>query len=333
MQRITRVIAAVATALVVSAAGLVGGAAAPASAAGGTFTWSQSEVSAQFTEYWAARATFSDPNWVYAPCSSGCGVAARLDGPVAFTWSTLMYNGAAQGTAEATVSPFWADNLPGVLPPGDYTVTLTFTDYLGAQTVSPALPVTITPAELAFGLTTAADPAVPTALIASVTLTIDIESYYIGITPGGTWTLRGVDESGAEVLSREITPQTDGYRLWGSTYWADPPPGAKVTLTIDATGVDSEYEVSPASTTLTTVSPVTPPSTPEPTPPPDEVAASTGAALPMWVILLSGLVLVASLVTIVVVIVRRRRPTSPEEGDAPDATPETADAPQEGSDR
>lgn len=290
-------------------------AAGPAAAAPNSLAWESPPVEAQFGESWASQITYTaDPSNTFFgySCRNGCGAVARLEGPIAFDFNITFYTPTISAmTSTTSLSPLWASNLPGVLTPGSYTLTVTFSPPgASGPAVSSALPVTIAPAELAFTLTTQADPAVPDALIVSTLLTRDIEDAYVGVTPGGTWTLSAVDETGAEVLSREITVGTDDYRLWGSTYWAEPPQGTKITLTVSASGTAPEYSITDASTTLTTAAEPAPPPTPEPTPAPDEVATLNAAAVPIWALLGAGLLFLTALATIVVVLVRRRRPST-----------------------
>lgn len=330
MQRISRVVAGLGALALATGALLAGTPVAPAAAApANSLTWESPSVEAQFGENWWAQIMYTaEPSNTFFgySCLNGCGASARLEGPVAFDFITTFYTREVSAmTATATLSPLWATNLPGVLTPGSYTLTVTFAPPgSSAPAVSTALPVTIDPAELTFTLTTQEDPAVPEALIVSALLTRDFEDGYVGVTPGGTWILRAVDESGAEVLSRELVVGTDDSRLWGSTYWADPPPGEKITLTVSASGAAAEYSVADATTTLTTAEAPAPPPTPEPTPAPDEVATLNAAAVPTWVLLGAGLAFLAAIVAIVVVLVRRRRrpavPTEPsDDTDSPGA--------------
>lgn len=315
MRRISRIIAALGATAIVVGTVVVGAAASPAVAAPEpTLTWTDSSVHAQFGESWGTQVTYTAgaaDTYFGGYCRySGCPASVRLEGPVAFDFEIRFYtSGSGATTSSATIFPMWTSNLPGVLVPGSYTLTVTFQPpTTTTPAVSSPLPVTIVPAELAFTLTTQADPAVPAALIASALLTRENGETYVGVTPGGVWTLKGTNEAGEEVLARDLTFGTDGARLWGSTYWADPPPGEKITLTISATGTAAEYSITDASTTLTTVAAPAPPPTPEPTPPPDEVASASAAALPVWSLLAAGLVFLAAVLTILIVLIRRRRP-------------------------
>lgn len=314
MRRISRIAAGLGAAAIVVGSVVVVGPATPAAAAPEpTLTWTDSSVEAQFGEAWGALVTYTagtGDTYFGAYCRySGCPASVRLEGPVAFDFEIRFYtSGSGATTSSAGVYPMWASNLPGVLVPGSYTLTVTFQPpTTTTPAVSSALPVTIGPAELAFTLTTQADPAVPTALIASALLTRENEDTYVGVTPGGVWTLTATNDAGEEVFARELTFGTDGARLWGSTYWADAPPGEKITLTVSATGTAAEYSITDASTTLTTVSAPAPQPTPEPTPPPDEVASASAAALPVWSLLAAGLVFLIALATIIASLIRRRR--------------------------
>ncbi len=323
MWSISRVVAASA-AIALAASGLfVVTPAAPAVAAPGTFVWEPPEDAPQFTEYWGTHVTYTadpaDIRFGYRCLYGGCFAKIHLEGPVSFDFTAAFRTDYSVSTsARFWVTPIWQANLPGVLVPGDYALTATIeAPFVSETSTSAPQPITIEPAALGLTLTTQADPATPDALMASVVMTSDIESGYVGLTPGGSWTLRATDTAGEEVLSRELTVETDGYRYWANTYWADPPPGEKLTLTVAASGVAPEYTVSDGTTTLSTAAAPTPPATPEPTPAPDEVAAAESAALPLWSLILAGLVFLAALLTIVIRLVRRRarRTPTPELGD------------------
>jgi len=325
MQSISRFAAGFGAVALIVGGVIAGGQAEPAAAVpAGNLTWSTASVKAEYGQYWMAEISYTaDPqNWRFgSDCYiNGCPASAHLDGPRDVDFDFLFQPTSwRETTATATISPFWNSGQVPVVASGSYTLTVTFAAPSGdVPAVSPPLDVSIVPAALTFTLTTQADPAAPAALIASVLLTRQTDDVYIGIEPGGTWTLRGTTENGDEVLSRELTLGTDGYRVWANTYWADPPPGEKVTLTLTASGTSADYSVTDASTTLTTLGAPTPLPTPEPTAAPDDVASASSAAVPTWSLLVAGLIVLAAIVIIVIVLLRRRPRALPDDADAPD---------------
>jgi len=334
MQSISRFVAGFGAVAIIVGGVIAGGEAAPAAAApAGSLTWSTASVKAEFGQYWTAEITYTarPGNMGFGSnCySNGCPASAHLDGPVDVDYEFLFRPASwYESAATAVTSPFWDSDQPTALRSGSYTLTVTFADPYGDDpAVSAPLAVTIVPGELTSTLTTQADPAAPTALVVSALLTRTVDDLYARVEPGGTWTLRGTTENGAEVLSRELILGTDGLRLWASTYWADPPPGEKLTLTLTSSGTSADYAITDASTTLTTMDAPAPLPTPEPTPAPEEVASASSAAVPTWSLLVVGLIVLAAIVTITVVLLRRRPRALPD--DADEATADAAEADSE----
>lgn len=308
---------------------VIGGATQSASAAGGdTLAFTTTSASNQYGQYWFVQlALTSNYSVCYSAFTSTCSTAVKITytGPASGSFVTGMYGKSASFGVPDPLKPFTV---------GTYSFSATFSDPSFGDQVSTTTPfkLTITPAVVGIDLRVTTDANHPSNAIVSARLTGDYVAILDGFAdssppmPAGAWKIAIDDGSGDSALAID-TQQAAGGRPYFSTVW----PGVPGGQTYSATGGFVFDAASAANFTVTPakISYSSPASTASPTPTATAPAIASGgnssAAVPVWALLLAGLVALLCLVLIVVTTVRaRRRPGAappPATSDGPVGTP------------
>jgi hypothetical protein len=277
----------------------------------------------QYGEYWS----------FYAMSDEGLGFLNSAN--VTMTGATgyapeLYYNVGSLDFAHQQPFSISPSTTQPALAPGSYTFTITaeggFSDtHYHGRTNTPAT-LTVSAAPLGIDLRVIADPNNPDDAIVSVGFTGQFAEEYIpsaypgaAQSPGGTWRVTIKDADGEVVTERNFERAAGSDVLASSFYWFDSEPGEQYTATAEfsTTGAsETNFDIADAQVFTYTApdeqreTPVSATEAGETPPLPDP-----GFGLPLWSVILAGIVAAGLIALTVVFSVRlshTRRPMSAE---------------------
>lgn len=317
-------------AVVLAAIGIVGASvvAAPLSAhADPTISWEVSTLSVEYGSPWSATATVGPDSLCSTSSGPGdpwCLVTVDYTGTASGSFTTTMYPSGV-GTSNLYLDPTLGGSIDSFLGVGGYRFVVTyapiFADAPAYTVTSPPFQLTVTEAALTTSVMVTADPLTARNAVVSVNQSggfVDNLGWYFSTgMPAGAWGITIIDQDGAEVFRQEL-PGEEGGPPYLVVPWTDVPPGTtfSATASFEVTGsAAANFTTLEGDASFTSATPAPTP-TPTPTPLPS-ASAPTGLAVPVWLLVVFGLVLLGGAAAIVVLLVRRRRTAQPlEEGTA-----------------
>ena len=272
----------------------------------------------EYGEYWQFTATY--PDFIvpsdYDVESTGT--------PSSFTPDVTRY--CSMLCSVSVSAPYDA----AVLPAGAYSFTASY-DYPGggepsqfAATTATSATLTVNPAKLNIELRVIADPSTGDGAIVTARFTgrfVDeySSSFFPGVaqSPAGIWTITIKDEDGEEAISRSVERAAGDDVLATSFYWADAEPGTEYTAS-------ASFQASGASATNFSIAAApdfsyTAPASERPVPsstatekPDAALPEATGFGLPLWSLILVGVIAIGLAALITIFSVRLSRRPEPE---------------------
>lgn len=189
------------------------------------------------------------------------------------------------------------------------------------ETASPAQ-LTVAPAKLGMSVRVVPDPSDPTLALVTAAFTgrfVDEyqSSFFSGaaISPAGEWRISFVDSSKTEVIVRSVERAAGDDTLATSFAWADGEPGEIYTVSAEfvPSGTSAQnFTVAPAApfsyTAAESARPV--PSSTATGQPDAALPAASGFGLPLWSVIIAGVIILGLAVLLTILSVRLGRPST-----------------------
>ncbi len=276
-------------------------------------TFEQADQEVEYGQGWSFYATATNTYQANGPWTASATVTGMT--PV------VLYSYNQDGTYTTYITILNEQGRPP-LAVGDYEVIATVSNVFGTSWSSASGSLTVVPANLGIEARLTSDPAAPGNVIFSARFTgqfidqVAPAEYGTGpLAPAGTWQLVIKDAQGKTVFDQTVNRAEGGNELATSAYWTDAKPGEIYTpsATFTPTGpAAGNFSVRPgegiAFTASTLVRPVptstATPSTPVALPVGEDDPA--GVPLPLWAVVVGGVILAGLAAVVVVLIVRSR---------------------------
>jgi hypothetical protein len=286
---------------------------------------SSSPKTVEYGEFWSWDFE-SDHNFYWSAYVSGLATVTVSGAPAGYSPELSMYdNGTYTGILYAPYdAPPLGAGTYSIVISGSYTDG---TDTYSGETAPPASLI-VEKAKLGIELRVLADPANTDGAIVTARFTGRFVDEYqssffpsAALSPAGVWRISLTDSNGEVATERSIERAAGDDVLATSFYWSDAEPGeqytASATFTPEGASAANFAVTPPADFSYTAAESQRPTPTSTAAAEPDaELPEATGFGLPLWSVILVGVLIVGLATLVTILVLRLRRGTSTGEGTA-----------------